>query len=73
MLAAGAYEMLDVVRMPGLMEFLPALVVGFIAAVIVGWVAVRWLLKYLAKHSLNIFSIYCAIVGAIVLTFHIVL
>jgi len=68
MLAAGAYEMLDVVRMPGLAEFLPALAVGFVTAAIVGWLAVRWLLRYLAGHSLYIFSVYCAIVGAIVLT-----
>jgi len=70
MLAAGAYEMLDVVRMPGLTEFLPALAVGFIAAAIVGWLAVRWLLAYLAGHSLYAFSAYCATIGAVVLTFH---
>jgi len=67
MLAAGAYEMLDVVRMPGLTEFLPALAVGFITAAIVGWLSVRWLLSYLARRSLYVFSIYCAIVGVIVL------
>jgi len=67
MLAAGAYEMLDVVRMPGLTEFLPALAVGFIMAAIVGWLSVRWLLSYLARRSLYVFSIYCAIVGVIVL------
>ncbi len=70
MLAAGAYEMLDVIRMPGLEEFLPALVVGFIAAAIVGWLAVRWLLSYLADNSLYAFSVYCAIVGTIALTLH---
>jgi undecaprenyl-diphosphatase len=70
MLAAGAYEMLDVVRMPGLAKFLPALAVGFIMAAIVGWLAVRWLLSYLGKRSLYVFSIYCAIVGTIVLTLH---
>lgn len=70
MLAAGAYEMLDVIRMPGLAEFLPALVVGFITAAIVGWLAVRWLLQYLAKHSLYVFSAYCALVGIIVLIFY---
>lgn len=73
MLAAGAYEMLDVVRMPGLTEFLPALAVGFITAAIVGWFAVRWLLRYLASHSLYVFSAYCAVVGVIVLTFHFVI
>ena len=67
MLAAGAYEMLDVVRMPGLTEFLPALAVGFITAAIVGWFAVRWLLHYLARRSLYVFSIYCGIIGIIVL------
>jgi len=70
MLAAGAYEMLDVIQMPGLTEFLPALGVGFITAAFVGWLAVRWLLSYLANHSLYAFSAYCAIVGAIVLIFH---
>ena len=70
MLAAGAYEMLDVVHMPGLAEFLPALAVGFVAAAVVGWLAVRWLLRYLAGHSLYVFSAYCAIVGVVVLIFH---
>jgi len=70
MLAAGAYEMLDVIRMPGLAEFLPALAVGFVAAAVVGWLAVRWLLRYLVRHSLYVFSVYCAIVGAIVLILH---
>lgn len=73
MLAAGAYEMLDVVRMPGLTDFLPALAVGFITAAIVGWLAVRWLLRYLAHHSLYVFSAYCAIEGVIVLIFHFIL
>jgi undecaprenyl-diphosphatase len=70
MLAAGAYELLDVVRMPGLTEFLPALAVGFVAAAIVGWLAIRWLLRYLAGHSLYVFSAYCALIGVIVLVFH---
>ena len=70
MLAAGAYEMLDVLHMPGLTEFLPALGVGFVTAAIVGWLAVRWLLRYLANHSLYVFSAYCAVIGVIVLTFH---
>jgi len=70
MLAAGAYEMLDVVRMPGLAGFLPALAVGFITASIIGWFAVRWLLNYLSRRSLYVFSIYCALVGVIVLIVH---
>ena len=73
MLGAGGYEMIDVARLPGLMDFLPILTVGFITAAIVGWFAVRWLLQYLAHHSLYTFPVYCAVVGTIVLTFHLVL
>ena len=70
MLAAGGYQMLDVIHMPGLANFLPTLAVGFITAAIVGWFAVRWLLHYLSGHSLYVFSAYCAVVGAIVLIVH---
>ena len=63
MLAAGAYESLDVFKLPALGAFLPGLAVGFIAAAVVGWFAVRWLLGYLNKHSLYVFAAYCAVVG----------
>ena len=66
MLAAGGYETLDVIRMPNLGEFLPLLAVGFMTAAIVGWFAIKWLIDYLSKRSLYVFSIYCAVVGTIV-------
>jgi len=66
MLAAGGYEMLDVIQMPNLSEFLPLLAVGFVTAAIVGWFAIKWLIDYLSKRSLYVFAIYCAVVGAIV-------
>ena len=66
MLAAGGYEMLDVLKMPNLSEFLPLLAVGFITATVVGWFAIKWLINYLSSRSLYIFAIYCAVVGAIV-------
>ena len=66
MLAAGGYEMLDVIKMPNLGEFLPLLAVGFITAAIVGWFAIKWLIDYLSKRSLYVFAIYCAVVGSIV-------
>lgn len=67
MLAAGAYEMLDVVKMPNLGAFLPLLAVGFVAAAIVGWFAIKWLIAYLSKRSLYVFAVYCAVVGALCL------
>lgn len=65
MLAAGAYELLDVLQMPNLLDFLPPLAVGFISAAIVGWFAIRWLIAYLGKRSLYLFAIYCGIAGTI--------
>jgi len=66
MLAAGGYEMLDVIKMPNLGEFLPLLAVGFVTAAIVGWFAIKWLIDYLSKRSLYVFSVYCAVAGMIV-------
>lgn len=70
LLGAGGYQMVDVARLSGLPEFLPALALGFMAAAVVGWLAVRWLLRYLTQHSLYAFSVYCAVLGVIVLIFH---
>src|SRR5215207_140131 len=67
LLAAGGYEMLDVIKMPNLSEFLPLLAVGFITAAVVGWFAIKWLIDYLGRGSLYTFASYCAIVGVIVL------
>ena len=67
LLAAGMYESLSVIRLPGTTEFLPFLLVGFITSAIVGWLAIKWLIEYLSKHSLYIFSAYCAILGTILL------
>lgn len=66
MLAAGGYEMLDVLKMPNLGEFLPLLAVGFVTAAVVGWFAIKWLIGYLSRHSLYVFAAYCAVVGMIV-------
>ena len=66
MLAAGAYEMLDVLKMPNLAEFLPLLAVGFVTAAVVGWFAIKWLIAYLSKRSLYVFAGYCAVLGTIV-------
>ena len=65
MLAAGGYEMLDVIQMPNLGEFLPLLAVGFVTAAVVGWFAIKWLIDYLSKRSLYVFAVYCAVVGTI--------
>jgi undecaprenyl-diphosphatase len=67
MLGAGAKSVLDLVKTPHFSSVLPQFAVGFIMAGIVGWVAIRWLLGYLNRHSLYIFSIYCLIAGVVAL------
>lgn len=68
MLAAGGYQMLDVIKLPGLGQFLPLLAVGLITAALVGWFAIKWLITYLGKNSLYVFSAYCALAGLAVLS-----
>ena len=67
MIAAGAYESLGLLKLSNLGQFLPLLAVGFVTAALVGWLAIKWLIDYLNKHSLYIFAIYCAVVGFILL------
>ena len=64
MLAAGGlstYQM--VTEVPDLMSFLPIMAIGFITALVVGYIAIRWLLRFLVKNSLIYFSIYCIMLG----------
>ncbi len=68
-LAAGVYEMKDVIKLPDLGAFLPLVGVGFITAGVVGWFSIRWLLSYLTKNSLYVFAAYCAVIGALCLIF----
>ena len=70
MVAAGAYESLGLLKMPGLGDFIPALLVGFIVAAFVGWLAIRWLMDYLNKNSLYSFVAYCVFAGTIALGFY---
>jgi len=63
LLAAGGYESLKVVAMPGIHSFLPYLITGFVTSGFVGWLAIRWLIDYLSKHSLYVFAIYCGVLG----------
>jgi undecaprenyl-diphosphatase len=69
MLAAGGYQSLDLLKMTGVNSFLPLIAVGFVVAALIGWLAVKWLLGYLSRHSLYLFAAYCAIVGVICLVF----
>jgi undecaprenyl-diphosphatase len=73
MLAAGAYETLDLIKNPQLTaSILPQIVVGFIVAAIVGFFAIRWLMNYLTRRPLYDFAIYCTALGIITLVYYLV-
>ncbi len=67
MLAAGLLGTVDLLEIPNLSSLLPVFIPGFIASAVVSFLAIGWLLRYLNKHPLYVFAIYC--VGLSVLTF----
>lgn len=69
LIAAGSYESLRVIQAEGTRQFLPYLAIGFITAAIVGWLSIKWLLRFLQRHSLYVFAAYCAVAGLTCLIF----
>jgi undecaprenyl-diphosphatase len=67
MLGAGILAIKDLTTLPNLDSFLLPLLVGFLAALVSGYIAVRWLIAYLSKHSLYAFAGYCLIVGLLII------
>lgn len=64
MLAAGGLSTYKMIKeIPDLGNFLPIITIGFLTALVVGYASIRWLLKFLKKHSLVYFSIYCILLG----------
>ena len=61
---AGLVALAELAGEPGAAQTLPSLVIGLLAAGVVGFIAIRWLLRYLAGGSLRGFAIYCALAGA---------
>lgn len=65
MLGAGALAMVDLIKSPSFTMQIPTLIVGFIAAAVVGYLSIRWLLSYLIMHPLYFFAIYCLVLSII--------
>lgn len=66
MLAAGLAAGLDLLKMDGFADLLPVFIPGFIASAVTGYLSIRWLLGYLARHSLYGFAIYCTSIALLV-------
>lgn len=67
MLAAGVLAAGDLAGSPQLSEMLPVFIPGFIAAGVVGYLSIRWLLQYLVRHTFYVFAWYCLAIGALTL------
>jgi undecaprenyl-diphosphatase len=65
LLAAGVLALKDLTQVSSFASQIPTLLIGFITAAVVGYLAIRWLLGYLSHRSLYVFAIYCLIVGSL--------
>lgn len=65
MIAAGFLATLDLIRLPNFSAYLLPLLFGCITSALVGYLAIHWLLKYLTRHPLYMFALYCGVLGLI--------
>ena len=66
-LGAGLLKVVDLAQMGGLAAQVPTLAIGFAAAAVVGFACIHFLLRYLQRHRLYPFAVYCAILGLVCL------
>ncbi|RCK76186.1 MAG: Undecaprenyl-diphosphatase [Anaerolineae bacterium] len=64
---AGIASLLDLIRLPDFTHFLPVILPGCLVALLVGYISIYWLVRYVQNHPLYIFSGYCLILGIIVI------
>lgn len=69
MTAAGLIGLVDLLEIPNLISFLPVMATGFFTAAVIGYLAIYWLLSFLARRSLRPFAVYCLSLAIITLVF----
>jgi undecaprenyl-diphosphatase len=65
--AAAVVAFLQFEALPQAQALVAPILVAFVAAAIVGYLSIRWLLHYLAHRSFYPFAIYCTLLGIILL------
>jgi undecaprenyl-diphosphatase len=68
-LVAGLSNLVELVQHGDISAEAPALVIGFLAAAVSGYVAIKFLLAYLRKWPLYPFAIYCVLIAILAITF----
>jgi undecaprenyl-diphosphatase len=66
-LAAGLFKLVDLVEAGGLATQGSALILGFVAAGVVGYGCIHFLMRYLEQRRLYPFAVYCAVAGILCL------
>ncbi|MGH9320307.1 MAG: undecaprenyl-diphosphatase UppP [Vicinamibacteria bacterium] len=70
LVAASVLAVKDLLELPGFAAHLPPLAAGFLAAAVVGFASIHWLLSYLARRPMNVFAWYRLALGAAGLLFY---
>ena len=65
MIGAGLVALRDLAKAPNVGAQLTSVAVGLVAAAIVGYISIRWLLNYLKTRPLTVFIVYTAAVGVL--------
>jgi undecaprenyl-diphosphatase len=67
MLAAGILAFIELLEVPNLLEILPTFLAGFAASAVAGYIAIHWLLRFLVRSPMFIFSGYLVTISMIIL------
>lgn len=67
MVGAGGKKTLDLLQAGFSGADAEILVVGFLSSAVVGWLAIKFLLSYLARHRLDVFAYYRLLLAVVVL------
>lgn len=59
MIGAGVVAGKDLFAIPNFSQYLVPIAIGFVAAAVVGYACIRWLIAFLSRHSLYVFAAYC--------------
>ncbi|WP_085521755.1 undecaprenyl-diphosphate phosphatase [Tuberibacillus sp. Marseille-P3662] len=68
-LGTGILSISDLINSPDLASLWMPYLIGFVISLIASYFSLKWLINVMANGRLGIFSIYCVIVGALVLIF----
>lgn len=65
---AGSLQVIELIRRGGLVDQAPILIAGFIAAALVGFGCIHFLLRYLENRRLYPFAVYCTLASILSLS-----